>query len=198
MMGKYVIAEADFEEVGSLGALLQLRTKCGRSVEMFLRHRDQAIQRAGLKAYETALMAMGLSNAQDTSEFIEREINQTAWRQVEIEAEGDGKIKMLTAAKSDERYVYVIAAEGAEEPLCKVGIANSPEKRLKQLSTASPHNLRLEFSRHSPEARAVEQAAHLHFRSHRRNGEWFAISTTDAIQFVNAHTDGRPTGKWQN
>lgn len=197
-MEKYIISEADFERIGVLGSLLRLRTECGRSVEMFLQHRDKAIERAGVKAYRTAVMSMDLPNIQDATEFIGCEIHLAAWRQIEIEAEGDGKIKMPTTARPDDRYVYVIAAETADASLCKVGIANSPEKRLRQLSTASPHNLRLEFTRHSPEARAVEQAAHLHFHPHRRNGEWFEICPTDAIKFINSHIDGRPANQWQN
>jgi len=196
-MEKCIISEAYLERIGVLGSLLRLRTECGRSVEMFLQHRDKAIERAGVKAYRTAVMSMDLPNIQDATEFIGCEIHPAAWRQIEIEAEGDGKIGMPTTARPGDRYVYVISTLGPN-PLCKVGIANSPEKRLKQLSTASPHNLRLEFTRHSPEARAVEQAAHLHFHPHRRNGEWFAICPTDAIQFINSHIDGRPATQWQN
>lgn len=78
-----------------------------------------------------------------------------------------------------------------DEPLCKIGIANSPEKRLKQLSTSSPHALRLELTRYSENARAVEAAAHSHFSAERRNGEWFAVTASSAINFVNSEAARR-------
>ncbi|PZP69501.1 MAG: hypothetical protein DI604_17845 [Delftia acidovorans] len=163
------------------------------------------MQTSGQRAFTLLCHSSEVVNPQDTADFQGKEVGRAAWNEIarilKEPHRHNRKLPQSSPKPADDRkgrFIYVIAAEGAEEPLCKVGIANSPEKRLKQLSTASPHNLRLEFSRHSPEVRAVEQAAHLHFMSHRRNGEWFAISTTDAIQFVNAHIDGRPISQWQN
>lgn len=87
------------------------------------------------------------------------------------------------------KYVYVISCTDTDRPMSKIGIAASPEKRVRQLSTSSPHTLRLEMTRYSENAKAIEAKAHEHFSEFRKNGEWFALPAQAAIAYVNKLAD---------
>lgn len=87
------------------------------------------------------------------------------------------------------RYVYVVSCECPCQSLCKIGIAISPDQRIRQLSTSSPYNLRLDYFRISRNAPEIEAQAHKHFASKRQNGEWFALPANDAIRHVNRLID---------
>lgn len=89
-----------------------------------------------------------------------------------------------TADTGYGRFVYVISCLNSPGPYCKIGIAASPEKRVQQLSTSSPFDLRLEMTRYFTDARAVEFSAHRKFASFRRNGEWFAMPAKRAIEYL--------------
>lgn len=96
-------------------------------------------------------------------------------------------------------YVYFVKAWG-ECPLIKIGKANKPEERIKQLQTGCPFKLNLlgtvrcksEFH-----AKQVETMAHRIFYKQRRRGEWFKLSAkhmeqiVSLIQRANAEIDAR-------
>lgn len=63
--------------------------------------------------------------------------------------------------------------------LVKVGWAASPEDRLKQLQTGSPHKLHIAWQIDVP--RYAETAAHRELSHFRLDGEWFGVSPSAAF-----------------
>lgn len=84
-----------------------------------------------------------------------------------------------------EGYVYVMSNK-AMPGLVKVGFTTgTPEERAAQLNGShSPHPVVVEYSTHVPNARAVEQEAHLRLRKHREGKEWFRCSRELAIDAI--------------
>jgi hypothetical protein len=89
----------------------------------------------------------------------------------------------MTEKPEKLRSVYVIKSTGG---ICKVGISNDPEERLRQLLTG--HGLGLELvhveSVGDDAARLVERAAHRMLDNAKTGGEWFRVSADKAIQVV--------------
>lgn len=83
-----------------------------------------------------------------------------------------------TGAKS---HTYLVAAEGS--PLVKIGIAKDPMRRLRELQTGQPMELRLLWS----VAGNYENDLHVHFAAYRMRGEWFDLTSLgDPIDVVKA------------
>ena len=69
-------------------------------------------------------------------------------------------------------YVYIIKAD----TFVKIGYSKNPEKRLKEMQTGSPHDLKLiaKFPYETKEsAAAKEKEFHLLFSAWHHRGEWF-------------------------
>lgn len=80
-----------------------------------------------------------------------------------------------------QSYVYVIAS--SELGPCKIGHSNNPERRLKQLQTGHSETLRI-FHKEAVDdfpAAALERVIHETIGYKRARGEWFAVSTEEAI-----------------
>jgi hypothetical protein len=174
------------------------------SIEFYIQHSDQNIQHTGQWALSVICDAAGLREIEDTDELVGREYIASTIAKVrsrisrharflnpikEPAIQPSAKAFFQDEPQPDARYVYVISCVDAKENYCKIGIAKSPEKRLKELSTSSPHTLRLEFARFCGNARRVEVKSHEHFADHRKNGEWFSMEPTKAISFVNDNID---------
>lgn len=142
----------------------------------------------GKQAVQHLADACGVPGASDSSEFLGQTITIEEWRKIESLC-GTVIPRDATPSAPEGRYIYVISCTDSDGPLCKIGIANEPVKRLRQLSTASPHQLRLEMCRHTEHARTVEGLAHQRFADERRNGEWFALRPFTAICFINQMLD---------
>ncbi|MBB6299928.1 GIY-YIG nuclease family protein [Rhizobium leucaenae] len=145
----------------------------------------------GQSALHYLLGELGMMDIDTPDDFVSKTLHRWAWDKVASIAASKTTPEpahTTTSPRGDKhdagRFVYVISANDNDPPLCKIGIANSPEKRLTQLSTGSPHALRLEMARYANNASAVERAAHSHFGDYRRNGEWFAIEPDEAIEFI--------------
>ena len=146
----------------------------------------------GQSALNYLLGELGMMDLDQPGELVSKRLHRWAWERVasiaslKIPLRPAPPLELAPTGDKIEsgRFIYVISAETADQQLCKIGIANSPEKRIKTLSTSSPHALRLEFTRYSDDARAVERAAHAHFCESRWNGEWFAISAEQAIEHI--------------
>lgn len=88
------------------------------------------------------------------------------------------------------KSVYVIClrtAVGLAAPI-KLGISNSPEKRLRALQTACPYPLALAAAFICPSdgmAADVERQFHRRHGDRRTSGEWFEIDPAYAVQFAN-------------
>ncbi len=77
--------------------------------------------------------------------------------------------------------IYVIAA--SENGPTKIGYSGNPEARLRQLQTGHSGRLRLWHveSVDKRMARQIEKKIHTQILHMRTSGEWFSISTSDAI-----------------
>lgn len=72
----------------------------------------------------------------------------------------------------------------------KIGYADDPARRLKELQTANPGEL--EILGIAPGNVAREREIHIIFADFRANGEWFEL-TTDILAYINQHcTKHRP------
>lgn len=159
-------------------------------------------QQRGQAALNYLLAEVGVFHRGGAEDLVDKRIHRREWDRVaslaaprattvRVEPYRTPPVPPLSQEPKDGRFVYVISCHDVEEPLCKIGIANSPERRLRQLSTSSPHALRLELTRYADNARAVEAAAHSHFSAERRNGEWFAVPALSAITFINSEVARR-------
>ncbi|HXA85758.1 MAG TPA: GIY-YIG nuclease family protein [Candidatus Dormibacteraeota bacterium] len=74
--------------------------------------------------------------------------------------------------------LYVIAA--SPEGPCKIGIAKDAEARRRDLQTGHPEALSLHFTAQCPAAAHQERQMHKYLAPKRLNGEWFAVSVTEA------------------
>jgi hypothetical protein len=83
-------------------------------------------------------------------------------------------------------HLYIIATVGTRSPV-KIGIAEKPNARLRQLQTGNPQKLEVveTFEAGSrAEAAGWEFLAHKLFEADRLSGEWFAISADVVIDHV--------------
>ena len=180
-----LIFDAKYVHDGYAGVLSveYLVGETANKIEICVEHPMESVRTAGHQAFKLLLRACNLPRISDTSELLEKEISLRAIADIDAIIAGDSI--SLPNGKSQERYVYVISCVDTPEPLCKIGIAQSPERRLKTLATASPHKLRLEMTRNFQNARAVEVAAHHQFRQHRVSGEWFKVDAATIADFLN-------------
>jgi hypothetical protein len=163
-----------------------------RSEGVILQHDDVRLQTIGMAALDRVSKACGALAITDASDLIGLDLQEEDWTLFCKASEEQRALlfpkppPMAQESPSSNfgKFIYVISATDSERPLCKIGIASSPEKRLQQLSTSSPHALRLELAMYSAQANAVEKAAHSHFYRDRRNGEWFAITARQAISYL--------------
>ena len=75
----------------------------------------------------------------------------------------------LSPASETQTYVYAIT----DGEFTKVGRSIDPERRLRQLQTASPRELRLEWT--APESDCHESLLHDRLADDRVRGEWFRV-----------------------
>jgi hypothetical protein len=93
-------------------------------------------------------------------------------------------------------FVYVIGRVGGAN-VCKVGLSDNPESRLKSLQSGSPHQLYISFALWTPsraEALAVETFAHDLMRPAKMVGEWFRVapSAGEVVAKVSQHLIKNP------
>lgn len=82
-------------------------------------------------------------------------------------------------------YLYVIASV-SDTNVVKLGLSKHPEKRLKQLQTASPYELKVFHQEEvsSERVNIAEKALHSLLRHKKLKGEWFDLSVEEAISEV--------------
>ena len=80
------------------------------------------------------------------------------------------------------KYIYVIKEEDTTD-IVKIGFSGNPEKRLKQLQTGHPRTLELFHKEEVNPAlvKPLERVIHRTLAHKRRNGEWFALTPSDAV-----------------
>src|SRR5262245_38436826 len=77
----------------------------------------------------------------------------------------------LTTQSNPPTYVYVIHAAGTNR--IKLGVSEQPLKRLRELQTGSPYQLRLIAQ--WPGNRLLETTLHERLGAYRVSGEWFEV-----------------------
>lgn len=99
-------------------------------------------------------------------------------------------------------HVYLIKAD-AKRPAFKIGKANDPSKRLKELQTGCPVDLELiGFIRCKSEMHALKVESDFHYRfrflKSRKHGEWFFLNRADESEIVEMMRDGMLKHEEQN
>lgn len=79
-------------------------------------------------------------------------------------------------------YVYLIKNSG--DDTYKIGVAKSPNNRLKQLQTANPFNLLLIEMYETENAYKIEKTLHRYFSHLKKEGEWFSFSISEELDFI--------------
>jgi predicted GIY-YIG superfamily endonuclease len=82
-------------------------------------------------------------------------------------------------------YVYIIHQTTTN--YIKIGIADNPKNRLKELQTASPLPLHLKFTLSCQDrnaAIAIESGLHQHYEKQRMSGEWFDIPVEQIVDIL--------------
>jgi hypothetical protein len=79
-------------------------------------------------------------------------------------------------------FIYLIRC--SENSYYKIGITKNIERRLKQIQTSSPDHIYLVEKYESPYASKIEKALHNFFKSYHRNNEWFELSLTEEVKFL--------------
>jgi hypothetical protein len=78
-------------------------------------------------------------------------------------------IAVVMATPGTTSYVYAIT----DGKFTKIGRSVDPERRLRQLQTGSPRELRLEWT--APESDCSESFLHDRLATQRIRGEWFSV-----------------------
>lgn len=95
-------------------------------------------------------------------------------------------------------FVYCIVAQ-CTPPIMKIGKAADIEKRMSQLQTGCPFDLKLEAAikcKSEQHALAIEQAAHEYLAASRKRGEWFIMlhqKPSALIHFLKSVDNGTNT-----
>lgn len=79
------------------------------------------------------------------------------------------------------KFVYLIRCDFTGH--YKIGIANNPNKRLKQLQTAQSSKLTLMDKYQSKFASKIETNLHNLLRHYKLDGEWFDLSIKEVAEF---------------
>ena len=82
-------------------------------------------------------------------------------------------------------YVYLIESNLNDEILYKIGFSKNVEKRIKQLSTGNPGDLKLIKSYQTKWGRLAETNVHRHYDFKKIKGEWFKLDGDDIEKFDN-------------
>jgi|APGre2960657404_1045060.scaffolds.fasta_scaffold83428_2 hypothetical protein len=83
------------------------------------------------------------------------------------------------------KFIYVISSAKSNNPPCKIGISDNPEKRVKQLQTGHPEKLEIKYMKKLNNARLYEKLLHKDMSYIRSHGEWFDLSVQEAIDQIN-------------
>ncbi len=87
---------------------------------------------------------------------------------------------------SATHYLYVIAVDGRESECVKLGFADDPERRLRELQCGTPDRLVLHHAEPvaANQVRRFERALHRDMHHRRQRGEWFDLCVDEARKHV--------------
>lgn len=185
---KVTITDAGAVSPNENSLTIWIKTDIGQAIEFSPASPDRLLADRGMAVLDGLCLACSMVRPDDTSEFIGKTMSLVEWRRIfegtqpRTAARRHRKVRTANGAA---KFVYVIAAE-TDPPICKIGIAANPESRLKTLSTASPHKLRIATALHFRNPILVESDAHAFFAPYRLNGEWFQVNHQAAVDYVEA------------
>jgi hypothetical protein len=82
-------------------------------------------------------------------------------------------------------YVYLISSEINNEKLYKIGITRREvKKRLKELKTGNPANLKIVEIFESDYGTKIESQIHRLYSFKKIGGEWFELENEDIVNFI--------------
>ena len=70
----------------------------------------------------------------------------------------------------------------------KIGISKDVRRRLNQLQTGSPYELKLMSWLEADDDRALEKELHEKYSKYRTHREWFALGVCDVLEEIQSHT----------
>lgn len=80
------------------------------------------------------------------------------------------------------KQLYIISRDDGAN---KIGVSYEPKNRFRQIQHCSGHKMKLQYeSEPLPEYRQIERNAHILFDRFALGGEWFRITTCDAIAAI--------------
>ncbi len=98
----------------------------------------------------------------------------------------------LNGPSNRTRFLYVIGS-GVEGQPIKIGISRNPQSRIAEMQTSNPfplsvlHSIEMEWSL----ARKAEAFCHREMKAKNTSGEWFLISTDEAVLLIGKTLDLR-------
>jgi hypothetical protein len=81
------------------------------------------------------------------------------------------------------KYIYLI--QSLENSYYKIGVSKHPNKRVKELQTGNSSELKLIETFQSEFAHIIEKTLQRRYSHLRKEGEWFEMSISNEISFVN-------------
>ena len=85
--------------------------------------------------------------------------------------------------RNNLKKIYLIRSQ--EESYYKIGISNNPIKRLKELQTGNPTQLKIISAYPSEYANLIEKTLHRRYSHLKKEGEWFYMSNENEVSFIN-------------
>lgn len=92
--------------------------------------------------------------------------------------------------KNKKKLIYILFI--SELNVCKIGISENVERRIKQLQTGCPYKIDVVKTFNSPISSKIEKVIHRSYTSNKVDeneynlmGEWFNIPVTEVLSFEN-------------
>lgn len=70
-------------------------------------------------------------------------------------------------------FLYIVSCETNNKKLFKIGVTKELDSRIKNLKTANPFDLQLEYYDEIEDAYKIEKILHKFFSKNKLEGEWF-------------------------
>lgn len=80
------------------------------------------------------------------------------------------------------KYIYLI--QSLENSYYKIGISNNPKRRIKELQTGNPSQLKLVETYQSEHAEKIERTLQRRYSYLRKEGEWFDMGISNEVSFL--------------
>ena len=93
------------------------------------------------------------------------------------------RTKISPDQNENKGFIYVVC-ENQESGPTKIGLSNSPSKRMPTLQTGNPRKLKMVAKFKCENMTSFERLMHRHFADRHLNGEWFDVAPNEAIEAV--------------